>query len=166
MNDNARSQFEQCKTRPSDANRMAGGEQAYRVKSQLEVELGKTTDDFCGLGKWDTMLLVLRAKYEDPDLKKYLCDSAGMFLVEHCEVAGRDLYWTDDYDGGGQNRLGAALMLVRDELLAEAHRATGWPTGVDLPPWLSDDSSNWQSWVDVVAQDLSAQTLKPPLTAH
>lgn len=78
-------------------------------------------------------------------------------------MAGRDLYWTDDYDGGGQNRLGAALMLVRDELLLEEDPGaeSAWPVGVHKPTYAdgaSEADTNWQAVVDEVAAYLAANT--------
>ena len=40
----------------------------------------------------------------------------GALLLEHNNARHRDLYWSDNRDGDGANRLGEALMLVRDAL--------------------------------------------------
>ena len=123
--------------------------------------------NFDGLGKFDAMLLVLRHKWRLPHLREYLIATAGVFLVEHSPVVGRDPYWTDDCDGGGQNRLGAALMLVRAELLAEDRAPShGWPEGVPRPAWVAgtavaavaEDTDGWQRVVKSVAAQLAART--------
>ena len=88
-------------------------------------------------------------------LRELLCSSSGLLLVEHSAKAGRDPYWTDDHAGGGQNRLGGALMLVRDELLAEDRQPSGWPAGVPRPSWAGGqgraDDARWQATIDEVA---------------
>ena len=69
--------------------------------------------------------------------------------------------------GGGQNRLGAALMLVRAELLAEDGASShGWPEGVPRPAWVAgaavavvaEDTDGWQRVVKSVAAQLAART--------
>ena len=69
-------------------------------------------------------------------------------------------------DGGGQNRLGAALMLVRAELLAENGAPThGWPEGVPRPAWVAgtavaavaEATDGWQRVVKRVAAQLAAR---------
>eukprot|EP00966_Prymnesium_polylepis_P284574 6574671-Prymnesium_polylepis.1 len=73
------------------------------------------------MGKFGAMLLVLRQKWRLQGFREFLLSTAGMLLVEHSPTAGRDPYWTDNHHGGGSNRLGAALMCVREELLHEQH---------------------------------------------
>jgi len=163
-----RAKFEAC-----DGEGFGGGEAAFLLKRECEkdetlIELD-TCRDFDGLGKLGAMLHVLRRKWRLPKLREYLTATADVMLVEHCPVKGRDPYWTDDCTGGGQNRLGAALMLVRAELLAEVGNAevvpnAGWPTGVPRPAWLvgeavaclEEDTRGWQAAVDVLARQLVA----------
>ncbi|MDE3229102.1 MAG: NADAR family protein [Chloroflexota bacterium] len=60
------------------------------------------------------MLEALRAKFtQRADLGARLRATGAAPLVEH---RARDTYWGDGPDGHGQNRLGALLMRVRDEL--------------------------------------------------
>merc|ERR1712039_1134403 len=121
-----------------------------------------------GVGKTAAMMTVLRMKWRLPGFRELLLTSAGMYLTEHGEVANRDLVWTDNYRGGGENRLGACLMLVREEIVAEATgQMGGWPEGIHRPPWAGgpDEDNNWQSVVDCVANYLADNTREPPLTA-
>lgn len=156
--DATRRKFEECSARG-----LAGGEQAFTFKMFCEscgdeaLDALKTTD-FDGLGKLGGMLLVLRQKWRLPGFRDFLLSTAGWYLVEHCPMRDQDLVWTDNYTGGGENRLGAALMKVREELLLETGAiALGWPQGVDRPVYLGGAAeSNWQSTVDVVAQHLAA----------
>jgi predicted NAD-dependent protein-ADP-ribosyltransferase YbiA (DUF1768 family) len=160
-----RALFEAC-----GAPGFAGGEAAYQLKKRCECDqrlAAVRKRNFDGLGKFDAMLLVLRHKWRLPHLREYLIATAGVFLVEHSPVVGRDPYWTDDCDGGGQNRLGAALMLVRAELLAEDGISThGWPDGVPRPAWVAgaavaavaEDTDGWQRVVKSVAAQLAART--------
>ena len=101
-------------------------------------------------------LAVSMCLFRRQDFRELLCGSAGLLLVEHSTKAGRDPYWSDDHAGGGQNRLGAALMLIRDELLAEAGEPSGWPAAVPRPTWAggSDSDAAWQAIVDEVASAL------------
>lgn len=68
---------------------------------------------------WDTyrdqvMLEVLRAKFQQhPKLQKILLSTENEELVEHTK---NDSYWGDGGDGSGQNKLGKALMQVRQEI--------------------------------------------------
>ena len=161
-----RALFEACA-----APGFAGGEAAYQLKKRCEGDqrlAAVRKRNFDGLGKFDAMLLVLRHKWRLPHLREYLVATAGVFLVEHSPVVGRDPYWTDDCAGGGQNRLGAALMLVRAELLTEDGASThGWPEGVPRPAWMTgtavaavteDTGGGWQRVVKSVAAQLAART--------
>jgi predicted NAD-dependent protein-ADP-ribosyltransferase YbiA (DUF1768 family) len=161
-----RKRFEEC-----NAPGLQGGGDAYVLKRECEgnTALSRARKGCNGLDKWDAMLLVLRAKWRLPGLRELLISSAGMYLVEHSALKGRDPYWTDDETGGGQNRLGAALMLVRDELLLEGGQPSGWPAGVPRPSWgnggeseqtgprgADADDQVWQQVVDNVAKNLVA----------
>ncbi|MBN9517129.1 NADAR family protein [bacterium] len=70
---------------------------------------------------WDAvkervMLAALRAKFtQHADLKAILLGTGDAELVEH---TANDNYWGNGGDGSGQNRLGALLMQVRDEIRA------------------------------------------------
>ena len=179
QNAETRKRFEAC-----DAAGLQGGEDAFTLKRAVEKDVrhvitsaaSDARGESGGLGKWAAMLLVLRAKWRLPGFRELLLGSAGMLLVEHSAKAGRDPFWTDDHTGGGQNRLGAALMLVRDELLAEDGQPSGWPQHVPRPAWAAAgassvsptdvtdssaspadvDTAAWQSVVDEVAVFLLA----------
>jgi ribA/ribD-fused uncharacterized protein len=59
------------------------------------------------------MMDALRAKFtQHPDLKELLLSTGDAILVEHTK---RDFYWGDGL-GGGKNRLGHLLMVLRREL--------------------------------------------------
>jgi N-glycosidase YbiA len=64
------------------------------------------------------MLEVVRAKFSQHDeLKVVLLGTENANLVEH---TSNDSYWADGGDGSGMNRLGQILMMVREELKANA----------------------------------------------
>lgn len=63
--------------------------------------------------KRNIMLNILIAKFSDPQLKELLRLTGNAYIVEHCERKGRDSFWSDDYDGSGQNELGKILMEIR-----------------------------------------------------
>ncbi|MFO0583813.1 MAG: NADAR family protein [Anaeromyxobacter sp.] len=71
--------------------------------------------------KDEVMLVALRAKFgQHAKLKRLLLETGERPLVEHTT---NDRYWADGGDGSGKNRLGALLMVVRDELrAAPGHR--------------------------------------------
>lgn len=67
------------------------------------------------------------------------------------------------FRGGGQNRLGAALMMIREELCREFElrdaAVESWPEGVARPEWAGgsecpQSDSSWQATVDEVAHYL------------
>mmetsp|Transcript_145375 Transcript_145375/g.264175 ORF Transcript_145375/g.264175 Transcript_145375/m.264175 type:complete len:198 (+) Transcript_145375:3-596(+) len=167
-----RKAFEDC-----NAPGFAGGGSAYTLKKACEATeaLNLYKDrDFDGLGKFGAMLEVLRVKWRLPGFKELLLKTGSSYLVEHCEVPDRDPYWTDNYHGGGENRLGCALMLVRSELLSEergsdataAKEILAWPSSVNQPEWAGGKfENNWQDVVDEVARYLVQHTEFPPLTA-
>jgi N-glycosidase YbiA len=64
--------------------------------------------------KEEVMLAAVRAKFsQHPPLAALLRSTDNALLVEHTK---NDYYWGDGGGGSGQNRLGALLMQVRDEL--------------------------------------------------
>ena len=58
---------------------------------------------------------VLRAKFTDSQCAEALLATGNAFLLEHNSRSGRDMIWSDNEDGQGQNWLGLQLMLLRDE---------------------------------------------------
>jgi GTP cyclohydrolase II len=68
--------------------------------------------------QWDrerAMRIALKAKFQDPSLKKQLLDTGAKYLVEN-SPNGHDLFWSDNGDGTGANKLGSLLMELRAEL--------------------------------------------------
>jgi hypothetical protein len=63
---------------------------------------------------WRAMELVLRAKFAQPALRQQLLESGDAFLLEHNPVRGRDLVWSDNAVGDGENQLGLMLMQLRE----------------------------------------------------
>ena len=63
--------------------------------------------------KDETLLSIIRAKFEDPKLAKKLLDTGDQELIEG--NTWNDTYW-GVCNGKGQNKLGQILMQVRDEL--------------------------------------------------
>lgn len=61
------------------------------------------------------MYQILLSKFTDPKLKFALQSSIG-FLLAHNPKHGKDITWSDNYDGSGQNLLGLVLMFIRAEL--------------------------------------------------
>lgn len=67
--------------------------------------------------KESVMRAALRAKFTShPELRRLLLSTGTARLVEHTR---NDKYWADGGDGSGQNRLGALLMELREELKKE-----------------------------------------------
>jgi predicted NAD-dependent protein-ADP-ribosyltransferase YbiA (DUF1768 family) len=99
--DAIRNQFEQTKT----------GDGAFTLSQGL-----KNADyTYQGLYQEKAMHTVLVQKFGNPDLQQGLLATGDAYLLEHNPRKGRDKgqYWSDDYDGAGQNMLGKVLMNVR-----------------------------------------------------
>lgn len=62
------------------------------------------------------MLEILRLKFYTGISAIVLLATGNKFLVEHTPIKGRDSYWSDNFDGSGQNKLGLLLMQIREEL--------------------------------------------------
>ena len=94
------------------------GAQAFTLKRNLEQLRVQPDFTYGGWGSnWNAMLQVLRAKFtQNPDLAAHLLATGDAILLEHNSVTGRDRVWSNNNDGEGTNWLGAALMLIRDEL--------------------------------------------------
>ena len=69
------------------------------------------------VNKDDVMKNAQRAKYgQNPDLKEKLRATNSAYIVEHLpDTNRRDRYWSDGFDGTGQNKLGICLMELRGE---------------------------------------------------
>jgi predicted NAD-dependent protein-ADP-ribosyltransferase YbiA (DUF1768 family) len=97
---NAREKFEQAKT----------GTEAFHIKKNLS----NPDLTYAGLGRDVAMKEVLMQKFSDPAFQSALLLTNDAYLLEHNEQPGRDSYWSDNYDGTGQNQLGITLMEVRE----------------------------------------------------
>jgi len=64
---------------------------------------------------------LLTEKAQDPRIQALLLATGGAYLNEHNPKSGRDAFWSDNYDGTGQNMLGRLWMQVRGIL----HGGTG-----------------------------------------
>jgi len=97
--DSIRSQFEGYKS----------ATEAYELKKSLP----NPDLNYAGLGREGAMKAVLQAKFRQAEFTQALLNTKGAYLMEHNEKVGRDFYWSDNYDGTGQNRLGYLLMEMR-----------------------------------------------------
>lgn len=59
------------------------------------------------------MFHIIQLKFNDLDLKEKLLSTGDTYLVEHAKKGHVDPYWSDNYDGSGQNMMGQILMHVR-----------------------------------------------------
>lgn len=67
----------------------SGGEQAFQLKRRCEGDralVGYERSDFDGLGRFDAMLLVLRAKWRVEGFRQFLLATGRSFLIEHCNT--------------------------------------------------------------------------------
>ncbi len=70
-----------------------------------------------GVNKVDVMMNALRAKFgQNPNLKEMLMATGDAFIVERLpDATRRDKFWSDGFDGTGENMLGICLMRLRKE---------------------------------------------------
>lgn len=62
------------------------------------------------------MISLIRLKFNNLDLKDKLLKTGCSYIVEHASKGHIDPYWSDNYDGSGENMMGKILMTVRGEL--------------------------------------------------
>ncbi|ANI89341.1 hypothetical protein A9P82_08570 [Arachidicoccus ginsenosidimutans] len=80
--------------------------------------------------KDDIMYKALKCKFlQHPNLMHKLFSTQDCLIIEHTR---NDNYWGDGGDGMGKNKLGIALMKVRDELLKLVNDKLAV-----LPPWIA-----------------------------
>jgi len=92
-----------------------------REAKQIAWEKGTNRRDDWDLVRDNVMLAAVRAKFvQNADARELLLSTGDEELIEH---TGDDGYWGDGGDGGGVNKLGRVLMLVRAELRALAAHA-------------------------------------------
>lgn len=63
------------------------------------------------------MWALLKQKFEKSPYKELLLATEDAFLLEHNQVEKRDLYWSDNHNGEGENRLGQMHMMMRQMLM-------------------------------------------------
>jgi predicted NAD-dependent protein-ADP-ribosyltransferase YbiA (DUF1768 family) len=89
---------------------------------------------FDGRGSnWLAMWEVLLQKFKNTKMQNLLLKTGDAFLLEHNprkltgrNRKGRDVVWSDDWDGEGRNWLGALLMLLRDYLRKQRGEPPLW----------------------------------------
>jgi len=95
---------------------LSGGA-AFKLKKELT---GKEDFSYGGFGgNWQGMYECLKAKFLNPGMEPLANAMRGTgdaYLLEHNSTEGRDLIWSDNYNGEGRNWLGMQCMLIRDEL--------------------------------------------------
>src|SRR5579871_708368 len=99
-------------------NTDAGGAvKIARENSMTPHRMNEWDSQMPHVNKVDVMKNVLRAKFgQNPDLKEKLMATGSSYLVEHLpDTNRRDRFWSDAYDGTGQNQLGICLMELRAE---------------------------------------------------
>lgn len=89
-------------------------------KSQLREHLLRDDwDTMCGDGEpWKVRIMrdILYDKFtRNPELMVLLKSTGNAYLIEHNTRTGKDTFWSDNYDGTGQNILGKLLMQLRDD---------------------------------------------------
>ena len=86
------------------------GSEAFDRKKNIANPDGS----YAGLGPYEAMKAVLKAKFSDPALKQALLLTGDAYLLEHNVPKRKDPGgWSDLHDGTGPNRLGQALMDIR-----------------------------------------------------
>lgn len=92
------------------------GEDAFMIRQRYDQQYaGIYAPNWLTGGRDQAMWEVLQAKFnQNPTLKQQLDQTKGAYLLEHNQVKGRDTYWSDDFDGKGNNMLGKMLMAIRD----------------------------------------------------
>ena len=89
------------------------GDQAFRLAQNNSVLI---RPDWINV-RVQTMTDVLQSKVaQHPEIAEWLLATGEAYLVEHNPVKGRDVFWSDDSDGSGQNMLGKLWMQVRYSL--------------------------------------------------
>jgi len=102
------------------------GDDAFKLKRRLQGQEDRTYGGYDG-GNWAAMRAVLAAKFvPGSELSAALLATGDAFLLEHNEVKGRDMIWSDNQDGSGTNWLGAQLMLLRDQLGSSEGAEASW----------------------------------------
>ena len=89
---------------------LKSGEAAFSMSRQLT----HTARQFTSGEAWITMRLVVNTKFNDVHLAWMLDQTGNSVLVEHTSKSGRDLRWSNNNNGTGQNWLGLCLMIERD----------------------------------------------------
>lgn len=95
----------------------ADGEEAFQLRNRLAQKYkGVLPIDWSNGLRDQVMWQILQAKFQqNPDFAEYLLITQPLYLLEHNEKEGRDIYWSDDFSGKGFNMLGKMLMAIRDD---------------------------------------------------
>lgn len=137
--DEARAEFEACidgqssfdvklrreRTSAPDASWSNVGDGLGELLGEAHIASDSTSVHRRRPNKWHAMEFALRVKFARPEFRRALLDSGSALLLEHCELEGRDLFWSDNQIGNGQNRLGRMLMQLRREINPNL-----WPNGL------------------------------------
>lgn len=104
------------------------GEGAFQLRTALDSAYpGVYVPNWLTGGRDTVMWEVLQAKFQqNPEMRELLEATHPALLLEHNERPGRDQYWSDNYDGRGENMLGRMLMTLRDgssTLVPSMHQA-------------------------------------------
>jgi len=93
------------------------GDGAYKTSRARPIPSGQRIVHVGGRDNWSSMFVVLCAKFQDPVLAQQLQQTNDAFLLEHRpQKTSTDVYWSDGYNGSGQNWLGLQLMIIRSAL--------------------------------------------------
>lgn len=101
------------------------GDDAYQIKKNL-----KGTEDWSYGGYGDNlkaMRAILDIKFGQTVFKNALLATGDAYLLEHKKYNANyhEPFWSDDYDGTGQNHLGLMLMDIRAALGGDSNPAPG-----------------------------------------
>lgn len=98
------------------------GEQAFQLSRYFDNSYRGVYVTGWITGVRDTVMWeVLKAKFnQNSSLNKLLALTKTAYLLEHNQVKGRDLHWSDNYDGSGENMLGRMLMAIRAGIRSDA----------------------------------------------
>jgi ribA/ribD-fused uncharacterized protein len=95
------------------------GDASFRLGRQLSGNWTSAQNAQWRNNNLTFMREIVRAKFnQNPDLKALLLATGDAYLVEHIPRAreGRDPFWSDNFNGTGQNMLGQILMETRGVL--------------------------------------------------
>lgn len=97
-------------TNPNDRNQFSylDGDNAFKLGRSLTT----VRSDWHQV-KRQIMKEILIEKFKASSLQSALISTGNAYIIEHNLRKGRDTFWSDDFDGTGQNELGQILMEIR-----------------------------------------------------